>query len=121
MARSPGAQEQSPVSQSLLDALIASVESLRQELHQLRQRIDRLEDASAPVPAICPAADSPTPSEETISVLSAAIAAYLGYRPRLRQVRLVGGGSWSVQGRVTIQASHTLNRLSGHGPSMDSR
>jgi methylmalonyl-CoA carboxyltransferase large subunit len=47
-------------------------------------------------------------SEELVIVISAAIAAYLGKKPRIRQIRLLGGPAWAQQGRVTIQASHAL-------------
>jgi methylmalonyl-CoA carboxyltransferase large subunit len=46
-------------------------------------------------------------------VISAAVAAFLGKKPHLRQVRLVGTSSWSQQGRATIQASHAL--VTRHG------
>jgi methylmalonyl-CoA carboxyltransferase large subunit len=42
-------------------------------------------------------------------VISAAISAYLGKRPHIRQVRLLGSAGWAQQGRVTIQASHSLS------------
>jgi methylmalonyl-CoA carboxyltransferase large subunit len=47
-------------------------------------------------------------SEELILVISAAIAAFLGKKPHIRQIRLLGSGTWSQQGRVMIQASHDL-------------
>jgi methylmalonyl-CoA carboxyltransferase large subunit len=42
-------------------------------------------------------------------VISAAVAAYLGKKPHIRQIRLVGTTAWAQQGRVTIQASHALS------------
>ena len=48
--------------------------------------------------------------EEIMLVISAAVAAFLGERPRIRQVRLVSSRTWATQGRVSIQASHLLNR-----------
>jgi methylmalonyl-CoA carboxyltransferase large subunit len=47
-------------------------------------------------------------SEEEVLAISAAVAAYLGVRAHIRQIRLVGGGAWAQQGRVSIQASHRL-------------
>ena len=47
-------------------------------------------------------------SEEILLVLSAAVAAFLGKKAHIRQVRLLDTGAWSQQGRVTIQASHNL-------------
>src|SRR5262249_48407958 len=48
-------------------------------------------------------------SEELVLVISAAIAAFLGKKPHIRQIRLLGTTAWSQQGRVTIQASHALS------------
>ncbi len=41
-------------------------------------------------------------------VISAAVAAFLGKRPHIRQIRLLGAAAWAHQGRLTIQASHAL-------------
>ena len=48
-------------------------------------------------------------SDELLLVLSAAVAAYLGKRPHIRAIRLIGSGAWAQQGRVFVQASHQLN------------
>jgi methylmalonyl-CoA carboxyltransferase 12S subunit len=42
-------------------------------------------------------------------VIAAAVAAFLGKRAHIRQIRLVGSASWAEHGRVTIQASHALS------------
>jgi methylmalonyl-CoA carboxyltransferase large subunit len=47
--------------------------------------------------------------EELVLVISAAIAAFLGKKAHIRQIRLIGSGVWAQQGRVTIQASHALS------------
>src|SRR5262249_12764400 len=101
-----------------------TIQALRQELSHLTERVAALEAAAA-VPALgargrpplAPLASSstsgrqPVPSaeglsEELILVISAAIAAFLGKRPHIRQIRLLGAATWAQQGRVTIQASH---------------
>src|SRR5271167_1054034 len=85
------------------------LKAIRQELARLGQRVAALEEASgtrAPTPAPPPAAQAEGLSEELVLVISAAIAAYLGKKPRIRQIRLVGTTAWAQQGRVTIQASH---------------
>jgi methylmalonyl-CoA carboxyltransferase large subunit len=43
-----------------------------------------------------------------VLVISAAIAAFLGKKPHVRQIRLLGSAAWAQQGRATIQASHSL-------------
>jgi methylmalonyl-CoA carboxyltransferase large subunit len=78
----------------------------------------------APAPAATPAATAAPAttldeelSPEIIMVLSAAVAAFLGKKARIRQVRripTVGFNPWAQQGRATIQASHNLN-LPRHG------
>ncbi len=47
-------------------------------------------------------------SEEEVLAISGAVAAYLGVRAHIRQIRLLSGNAWAQQGRVTIQASHQL-------------
>ena len=91
-------------------SLLESLDALRREVVQLGDRLAALESPGSPPPA--PKKPSPPPaaiiSEELIGVISAAIAAYLGVLPHIRQISLVGGASWAQQGRVTIQASHTF-------------
>jgi methylmalonyl-CoA carboxyltransferase large subunit len=86
--------------------------ALREELACLSQRVAALEAAAggtARVPAPAPPSlETEDQSEEIIVVISAAIAAFLGKRSPLRQIRLLGAAAWARQGRVTIQASHHL-------------
>ncbi|HBY59307.1 MAG TPA: hypothetical protein DEH78_05765 [Solibacterales bacterium] len=65
----------------------------------------------APVPAPVPVAAAPPEaiSEETLLVISAAIAAFLGERAHIRSVRLISSRAWAQEGRVSIQASHRLH------------
>jgi methylmalonyl-CoA carboxyltransferase large subunit len=96
-----------------------ALESLREELAGLRERVAALEGSAnakarraTPEPAPSPAPRVPDVdeglSEELLLVISAAIAAFLGKKPHIRQIRLLGSAAWSQQGRVTIQASHVL-------------
>jgi methylmalonyl-CoA carboxyltransferase large subunit len=96
-----------------------TLEKLRQELNRLSERVDVLEankktngredtrpenrQSSVSVAVTAPEG----PSEELVIVLGAAVAAFLGKRAPLRQIRLLGSAAWSQQGRVIIQASHT--------------
>jgi methylmalonyl-CoA carboxyltransferase large subunit len=96
------------------------LEEIRRELARLGERVAALEarlpatvltasqqwgsEASEAAPAIA----GTGVSDEILVVLSAAVAAFLGKKPRIRQVRLVGSSAWAQQGRVTIQASHAL-------------
>jgi methylmalonyl-CoA carboxyltransferase large subunit len=82
---------------------------------------------SVPVPAqplvITPAPPRPAEPEvveevspEIIMVLTAAVAAFLGKRARIRGARLVRNApssAWAQQGRVFVQASHNLGVMHG--------
>lgn len=95
----------SPISTpTLLDA----IERLRNQVERLESRLADLEAKLAG-----PTDSTAEISEEEILVLSAAVAAYLGVKPKIRQVRLVGGASWAQQGRATIQAARDLHSQRG--------
>ncbi len=93
-----------------LARLADALEALRQEVARLGERVAGLEKAngraSAAAPAPAPTAEGL--SEELVVVISAAIAAFLGKRAHIRQIRLLGSAAWAQQGRATIQASHAL-------------
>ena len=96
------------------------IDELRAEIQSLSERLARLE-AGLPVKSVVAAAPpEPVPPssapeqapegipEEILMVISAAVAAFLGERAHIRQVRLIRSPAWAQQGRVTIQASHQL-------------
>lgn len=101
------------------------LEQLRAQVTALSQRLERLEagakahaappaaPASIPeqvkTPAPVAAPPKPAPTEEEFLAISAALAAYLGVRLRIKQIRLVSSAAWAQQGRVSIQASHRLH------------
>jgi methylmalonyl-CoA carboxyltransferase large subunit len=95
--------------------------ALREEVHLLGQRVAALEAAAGPTRpgAASAAAQAPQAegvSEEVLVVISAAIAAFLGKKPVIRQIRLLGATAWAQQGRVTIQASHALSARQPRSP-----
>ena len=105
-----------------------TLEALREEIARLSERVAALEQlggsvvrslgssedkGSSSAPTAQPPNHPTTPaaeglSEELILVISAAIAAFLGKKPHIRQIRLVSTAAWAQQGRATIQASHAL-------------
>jgi methylmalonyl-CoA carboxyltransferase large subunit len=101
--------------------LTRTLTDLQARIAGLTERLERLEaraaPAAAPSPALEPAAApppaaeavEPTVTEEEVLSISAALAAYLGVRLRIRQIRLLGSSAWAQQGRVSIQASHRLH------------
>jgi methylmalonyl-CoA carboxyltransferase large subunit len=65
----------------------------------LNERIDRLEASlqeqeAAGVP------------EEVVIAISAAVAAYLGHRAKIKQVHYRTGATWAQQGRAVVQGRH---------------
>jgi len=92
--------------------LIDAIEGFRKELVRLNERVAALEKAAPATGSVTAPAEAPAPaqvklSEELVLVIGAAVAAFLGKRPHIRQIRLLGSNAWAQQGRVTIQASHT--------------
>src|SRR5262245_47800786 len=91
-------------------AVIETVELLRREVARLSERMSEIERRVHGDPGrITPTEKSPPKaeefSEELLIAISAAVGAYLGVKPHVRQIRLLGGVPWSHEGRVTIQAS----------------
>jgi hypothetical protein len=62
-----------------------------------------------PAPIASPITATDGISEEELLAISAALAAFFGVQPHIRQARLIRTGAWAQQGRVTIQSSHSLN------------
>jgi len=97
------------------------VQSLERELRELRGRVETLEALLAAKTTIPgsqgsngrdPSATREDPTE-IILVISAAVAAFLGKRASIRQIRLTGETPWAQQGRATIQASHDVEYVRG--------
>lgn len=98
--------------------LLATLQALRDEVRGLSRRVAELEGSLAaagiqrpaappsvvaPAPAAAPAAEI---TEETLLAISAAVAAYLGVRAHIRQVRLIQSTTWGQIGRLNVHASH---------------
>jgi methylmalonyl-CoA carboxyltransferase large subunit len=110
---------------TISDKLLTVIEDLRKEVASLSARVATLEQPAAsavpaapiaaPVAPVAPAEPAPMPeveagiTPEELLAISAAVAAYLGVRVRVRAIRLVSSRAWAQQGRVSIQASHRLH------------
>jgi len=80
---------------------LALMEQMQAQIAALSLRVSTLEQGAAK------AAAAPAPvSEEDMLVISAAVAAFLGVRVRIRQVRLVHSSAWAQVGRMGTHASH---------------
>ena len=89
---------QEPISNTEALALIAE---MRAELNVLKLQVSDLQQSAAK------AAAAPVPvTEEDMVAISAAVAAFLGVRARIRQVRLVHSSAWAQVGRMGTHASH---------------
>ena len=100
--------------------IAGTIEQLRAQIVELTRRIEAFEvpgrdrkGAEASVESATPLLDNRGPvepgiTEEELLAVSAAIAAYLGVRAHIRQIRLLSTNAWAQQGRVSIQASHSL-------------
>jgi methylmalonyl-CoA carboxyltransferase 12S subunit len=90
-----------------------TVTTLKNEITELRQRIEKLEAQLAATRAAPPATPAETKQEispEIVLAISAAVAAFLGKRATIRQIRLTSSNAWSAQGRASMMASHTIVR-----------
>lgn len=105
-----------------------TLDEIRDQLAVLTARVAALETAAGSSPAAGAAGTAVAPTavvsstpvaaptatvaeelnDETLLIISAAIAAFFGKRPRIRQIRLVTSETWAQQGRIGIHASHAL-------------
>ncbi len=116
-----------------LDSVAEAIGALRREVARLAERIAALENGtgvspSPPTPLSRGERGEITPplssrgrevageeveaapiTEELLAVISAAVAAFLGKKAPIRQIRLIGTTTWAQLGRATIQASHALS------------
>jgi len=98
-----------------------ALDEIRAVLGDLAARVASLEaravlPAKVPSPAAAPttaapvAAASAAVTDDLVLVITAAVAAFLGERAHVRQIRLISSSAWAQQGRVSVQASHRLAR-----------
>lgn len=102
----------------MVEDLKKDIESLRLEVAELKDTVAKLlKGGTATAPAATPtpapvAAPKPAVAaginEETMFLISAAVAAFLGKRARIKMVRASNQAvdGWRLQGRVAIQGSH---------------
>ncbi len=93
------------------------------EILELRERVEKLEaqlaktlQAIGPNGAAATAVAEKAKPEKTavkeeidpaiVLAITAAVAAFLGKRASIHQIRLTGTTAWAQQGRATVQASH---------------
>lgn len=112
------------MAESIPNELASVLDDIRKQIAALSERLARLEQeppraGGPPVPLPVAGAErampqNPAPvgeppiTEQELIAISAALAAYLGVRVHIRQVRLISSRAWAQEGRVSIQASHRL-------------
>jgi methylmalonyl-CoA carboxyltransferase 12S subunit len=80
-----------PVEQTLADLL--------ETVRMLTERVSRLE-------ATLQEQDSTGLPEEVVVAISAAVAAFLGHRARIKQLHYRTGAAYAQQGRAVVQGRH---------------
>ena len=85
--------------QPTLAELLATVQ-------QLAARVEQLEGELASVRAELPPREVP---EDVVVAVSAAVAAFLGHRAKLKQVRYRSGQAWTQQGRAAVQGHRIMH------------
>ena len=93
------------------DAAVAGLVAPRPPLGDARGATGRVEPPAAPVATVASASTGPPTrseeiTEEVMLVIAATVAAFLGERAHVRQVRLLSSEAWAQQGRVSVMASH---------------
>jgi methylmalonyl-CoA carboxyltransferase large subunit len=85
-----------------------STADLLARIEELTRRIEWLE-AGQPGALHVPTDVPP----DVVLAISAAVAAYLGKRAKVRAIHLADSATWSQQGRASIMGSHAVQ----HGPA----
>jgi hypothetical protein len=90
-------------------ALKRQVASLAEKLDRLQTEMARLTGAAAPASPLHEELVRP----EVLVIIAAAVSSFLGKKIRIRSAKMLQSpyeivNPWSQQGRVSVQASHTL-------------
>ena len=82
-----------------------SVAELVEAVRSLSERVAQLEAELAQRRA-----QNPGLPEDVAIAISAAVAAFLGHRAKIKQMHYRTGQAWAQQGRVVVQAHHNIQR-----------
>ncbi|GEP40157.1 hypothetical protein NPS01_38200 [Nocardioides psychrotolerans] len=81
-----------------------SLAALLESVRALSERIEHLEAEVAQQRQQTPAV-----SDEVAIAISAAVAAFLGHRAKVKQMHYRTGEAWAQQGRVVVQGRHNIH------------
>ena len=98
---------------ALLEEVNDRLRGMEERIHNLELRVGEAAKpvASAPSPVAVAKEEEERIEPEVLMVIAAAVAAFMGQKARIRRVRrsaTPGMNPWAQQGRVSIQASHTV-------------
>ena len=81
-----------------------TVAELLQAVRSLSERVAHLEAEVAQRRE-----ENPGVPDDVAIAISAAVAAFLGHRARIKQMHYRSGQAWSQQGRVVVQGRHNIH------------
>ncbi|MGA2186233.1 MAG: hypothetical protein ABSH47_24730 [Bryobacteraceae bacterium] len=98
---------------ALLEEVNDRLRGMEERIHNLELRVGEAAKpvVSAPAPVAVAKEEEERIEPEVLMVIAAAVAAFMGQKARIRRVRrsaTPGMNPWAQQGRVSIQASHTV-------------
>jgi methylmalonyl-CoA carboxyltransferase 12S subunit len=92
-----------------LRRLLETVEQLSGQVARLEDRLAHLEARGDTPPEAAVVVTPERIDTETMMTIAAALAAYLGKKPRIRAVKLLRSDAWAQEGRTTIQAWYSVS------------
>ena len=84
--------EQDAAAEPTLAEVLEAVRALNERMDRLEASLHEQEAAGVP--------------EEVVIAISAAVAAYLGHRAKIKQMHYRTGATWAQQGRAVVQGRH---------------
>jgi len=84
--------------QQTIDALLETVRSLTTRVEHLEAELAQQRAQTPGVP------------DEVAIAISAAVAAFLGHRAKIKQMHYRTGEAWAQQGRAVVQGRHDIHR-----------
>jgi methylmalonyl-CoA carboxyltransferase 12S subunit len=84
-----------PTTEQTLAELVEAVRALTERVGQLERSLQEQEAAGVP--------------EEVVLAISAAVAAYLGHRAKVKQVHFRTGAAYAQLGRAVVQGRHDIH------------
>lgn len=79
-------------------------------LAAVRALTERVEQLEAELHAVRARQAEPGVSEDVVIAISAAVAAFLGHRAKVRQVHYRTGQAYAQLGRAVVQGQHNIQR-----------